>query len=101
MDEEALLQELLRRKRLRQDDALVRAIVDDNRAPLTPRSVIPEAGRPKIDMVRPSGFVEPRPLETPYVREVDRIADHFDRLDRLDRVRGKQAEAKLNPIRRI
>jgi hypothetical protein len=80
----------LERERMREMDALLRDIRNDQRNdPTRVRSALLEKDRPKADPVPRPAWMEPMKLETPYVKECDRIADYFDRLDRLERKGGR------------
>ena len=64
---------------------LVRSLVDDfRRGPSLPSSMA-QSG-PKVEEKRPS-FTEPAPLDVPGIKYVDQLCDHFDRLDRAERVK--------------
>jgi hypothetical protein len=77
------------------DDALLRSIVEDNRAPMTPRSQITPPATVKAEEPKPykHGWADPTPLPRPEgIDLIDGLVDAQDRIDRAARVR-EQAEA--------
>jgi hypothetical protein len=72
----------------------MRQIVEDNRAPMTPRSAIPQEPT-KAETPKPyrHGWADPTPLPRPEgIDLIDGLVDAQDRIDRAARVR-EQAEA--------
>jgi hypothetical protein len=71
------------------DDALLKSIVEDNRAPMTPRSQIPPA-QAKAEEPKPytHGWVDPPKIRPPEgVQLVDELVDMQDKLDAAARAR--------------
>src|SRR6516165_791037 len=63
-------------------DDLVRDLVRDFRNPPPGPSSIASPSKPKVEPKKGTGWSEPRLLVTPYVSEVDRIAESFAAEDR-------------------
>jgi hypothetical protein len=69
------------------DDATIRSLVNDfRRGPPGPSSIVKTDPKVEIETRRTSTS-EPRPLVTPYVSDVDRVAAGFAAEDRAERVR--------------
>jgi hypothetical protein len=94
----------IRRARRVADDDLLRQIVEDNRAPLTPRSAIPPT-QAKAEAPKPYryGWTDAAPLPRPEgIEHVDALVDAQDAVDKAERVRKlaqtealRRAEAEL------
>jgi hypothetical protein len=81
----------VRRSRRVADDALLKSIVEDNRAPMTPRSMIPTAkGQQSEEPPKPytHGWVDAAPLPRPEgIEHVDALCDMQDKIDAAARAR--------------
>ena len=66
---------------------LVRSIVNDFRTGPSQPSSIASPSKPKVEPKKGTGWSEPRLLVTPYVSEVDRIAESFAAEDRAKRAK--------------
>jgi hypothetical protein len=65
-------------------DHLVRSIVDDFRkGPSSPSSI---AAKPATAEEKRPSFVDPAPLDVPGIKLVDRLCDHQDRLDQIEKI---------------
>jgi hypothetical protein len=94
----------VRRSRRVCDNDLMRSIVEDNRAPMTPRSQIPPA-KAEAEAPKPykHGWTDPTPLPRPEgIDLIDGLVDAQDQIDRAARVRElgeaaalKRAEAEF------
>ena len=66
-------------------DDVVRSLVNDFRSgPSLPSSMAQKSPTPEEK--RPS-FTEPAPLDVPGIRYVDQLCDHFDQLEKAERIK--------------